>query len=363
MVAVNFSFDGLEFEESWSYLEFWQCIGIKLDTNKFEKVVDVVALGSAIVDLFCAVPESYIDELGMIKGSMQLVGPDLSEAVISQVGQADLSGGGSAANTLVGLSLLGHSVTVIASTDQDHFGEEYISDLQRVGVKVVHPVGDHGLGTGRCLVMVTPDGERTMATWLGAAGHLELDDESISSIVQAKVLYIEGYLYDLDSTKLQIIKAIDVAAESGSTVALSLSDPFCVERHRGEFLELLKGKVSLVFANKDEAQILTGTSDLENMVEFFRSYQVDGAVTLGANGAMIFNRTNEVLVPAVTVDSVVDTTGAGDLFAAGYLHGLLQVGPDDLKTLGAFGTKCASEVIGHYGARPESSLLQLLQTD
>lgn len=338
-------------------------MGNKLNTNKFEKVVDVVALGSAIVDLFCSVPESFIEKLGMVKGSMALVGPELAESVLSQVGQVEISGGGSAANTLVGLSLLGHKVTIVACTDPDHFGEEYIADLQKVGVKVVHPSSDHNLGTGRCLVMVTPDGERTMATWLGAAGYLELDDASISSIREAKILYIEGYLYDLDSTKQQIMKAIDIAWESRSLVALSLSDPFCVERHKGEFLDLLMGKVALVFANKDEAQILAGTSDVGKMVEFFRSFQVDGAITLGAGGAMIFNRTDQVMVPAVKVDPVVDTTGAGDLFAAGYLHGLIKVGRDDLETLGAFGTKCAAEVIGHYGARPESGLEELLRTD
>lgn len=331
-----------------------------METNKFDKAIDVIALGSAIMDLFCPVPEGFIDNLGMVKGSMELVGPELSTTVIAQLGQVEMSGGGSAANTLVGLSMLGHSTTLIARTDQDDFGEKYVEDLRSVGVEVVHSVGRHGLGTGSCLVMVTPDGERTMATWLGAAGHLELDDESIKCIERAKVLYIEGYLYDLDSTKGQIVKAIDVASKAGSLIALSLSDPFCVERHREEFLELLGGEVSLLLANRDEAQILTGLDDTDKMVEFFRTCGVEGAVTLGSGGAVIFNSSDQVTIAAVDVNRVIDTTGAGDLFAAGYLHGVLSVGTGELEILGEYGTRCAAEVITHYGARPEESLVELL---
>lgn len=322
---------------------------------------DVVALGSAIVDVFCTVPEGLLSQLGLIKGSMQLVGPDLADSVVSRLGRVEMKGGGSAANTLVGLASLGHRSTLIARTDSDHFGRQYVEELESIGVHVERPDVSHDLGTGRCLVLVTPDGERTMATWLGAASHLELDHKGIEAIKSSKILYIEGYLYDIEDTKRQIHQAIEAADQAGALVALSLSDPFCVDRHRDEFLDLLEGKVSLVFANQDEAQILTQKSDLDDMVEFFRFRMVSGAITRGKLGAMVFNLAKAHLVPAVRVEKVVDTTGAGDLFAAGFLHGVLSLGLENIVRCGEYATICSAEVITHFGARPEQDLNKLLR--
>lgn len=323
---------------------------------------EVVALGSAIVDIFCRVNDEFIEELGITKGSMELVGPELSHSVVEALGQVEINGGGSAANTLVGLAALGHEVTLIARTDLDELGDQYVSDLESVGIHVSRPETGHDLGTGRCLVMVTPDGERTMATWLGAASHLELDESAIDSISEARLLYIEGYLYDLETTKNQIHVAFETALKNDILVALSLSDPFCVQRHREEFLKLLDEDVSLVFANKDEAEILSGVSDVSEMVEFFTQRSLSGAITCGAEGAMVFNPHSSYFIPAQKVESVVDTTGAGDLFAAGFIHGILTLGLEEVETCGKFGVACSSEVIAHFGARPIQDLKMLIET-
>jgi len=321
---------------------------------------DVVALGSAIVDMFCRVPEGYVEELGIRKGSMQLVGPEMSESVTKILGEVEIRGGGSAANTLVGMASLGHRVALIARTDLDDFGDQYVRDLVRWGVKVVRPDVAHDLGTGRCLVMVTPDGERTMATWLGAASHLQLDEHSKAVIADSKVLYIEGYLYDLETTKAQIHKAIEIALENEVRIALSLSDPFCVSRHRDEFLDLIDGPVSILFANKEESQILTGLDDVAKTVEILQNKSLIGAVTLGAKGAVAFDDSSSVYVPARRVDPVIDTTGAGDLFAAGYLHGVLKHDQKEVEKCGLYGVLCSAEVVSHFGARPDVDLKILM---
>lgn len=311
------------------------------------------------MDLFCEVPEGFVEKLGIAKGSMELVGPELSESVTASLGQIDLRGGGSAANTLVGLSSLGNRVALIARTDMDSLGNEYVADLQRSGVFVFRPDLGNDLGTGRCLVMVTPDGERTMATWLGAASHLRLDGESKAVIGRARILYIEGYLYDLDATKKQIHRAVEIAIESDVKIALSLSDPFCVARHKQEFMKLLDGPVSLVFANEKEAEILTGKTDVDDMVGFLKDLSLSGAVTLGSSGAKCFDDSGTYFVPAIPVARVVDTTGAGDMFAAGFIHGVLR--GEDVATSGRFGVVCAAEIVSHFGARPKTDLMALLQ--
>ncbi|MDA8080974.1 MAG: adenosine kinase [Actinomycetota bacterium] len=328
--------------------------------NKSGRSYEVVALGSAIVDMFCEVPEGYVEGLGIRKGSMQLVGPDMAGSVIRVLGEVEVRGGGSAANTLVGMASLGHRVALIARTDMDEFGNQYVSDLEAFGVRVVRPYERNDLGTGRCLVMVTPDGERTMATWLGAASHLRLDENSRSVIADSQLLYIEGYLYDLETTKAQIHAAIDVAIENDVRIALSLSDPFCVSRHRDEFLELVNGPVSILFANREEAQILTGMDDVEKIVDSLRLKSLKGAVTLGAAGAIAYGESGRFYVPACEVDAVVDTTGAGDLFAAGYLHGVLSLDHKEVEKCALFGVTCSAEVVSHFGARPNTDLQLLI---
>ncbi len=328
--------------------------------NSVGRSYEVVALGSAIVDMFCQVPEGYVDKLGIRKGSMQLVGPDLAGSVIDVLGEVEVRGGGSAANTLVGIASLGHKVALIARTDQDDFGNQYVADLEAVGIRVVRPHDKNDLGTGRCLVMVTPDGERTMATWLGAASHLQLNDVAESVIADSELLYIEGYLYDLESTKAQIHAAIDVAVENGVRIALSLSDPFCVDRHREEFLALVDGPVSILFANREEAQILIGKENVDEIVETLRAKSLRGAVTLGAVGAVAYGESGSFFVPARKVDPVMDTTGAGDLFAAGFLHGVLSLDRKEVEKCGRYGVVCSAEIVSHFGARPNSDLRELI---
>lgn len=331
-----------------------------MEGNEAPKQYQVVALGSAIVDIFCQVDDRFVHATGIPKGSMQLVGANFSDDVLEQVGDVEIRGGGSAANTLSGLANLGHSTALVARTDLDELGSQYLADLTRSGIAVYRPEVPHQLGTGRCLVMVTPDGERTMATWLGAASELTVDAKALAAASSAQIVYTEGYLYDLEHTKKEIDLTLRRAYDAGALVCFSLSDPYCARRHREEFLELLAEPVSVVFSNHEEAAILAQSADLDTIISFLRKLGLSGAVTLGKDGALVFDESTQAIIPARSVSKVVDTTGAGDLFAAGYVHGLLTLEPGDISGCGRFGVVCAGEVISHFGARPDTDLRTLL---
>lgn len=328
--------------------------------------LDVVAVGSALVDVLAGVAEEDLARQGLVKGSMTLVDLDRSHQIYAQMPPATEISGGSAANTVAGLAALGGSAGFLGKVADDAFGELFRHDLAAAGVEVgrTRPVpvgpGDDGLATGRCLIQVTPDGERTMATTLGVAMTFAPDDVASDFVTRAAVVYLEGYLWDVESAKAAMRDASRLAHGADALVALSLSDPFCVERHRREFLDLLRDDVDVLFANEDEARLLFDVPSIDRVVAAVEETGLLAAVTRGAQGAVIVAAHGAEEVPAEPVDQVVDTTGAGDLFAAGFLYGLTH--GHDPRSCGRLGALCAGEIISHLGARPQDDLAALARS-
>ena len=324
--------------------------------------LDVVVLGSAIVDVLATAADDDLDRLGLVKGSMALVDLERAAGVYEAMGPATEMSGGSGANTAVGVAALGGRAGYIGKVADDDMGTVFLHDIRAAGVVLGRsaPVAaDPGaeLATGRCLVFVTPDGERTMATHLGAASTLGPADVDEDLVARAQVVYLEGYLWDLGPAKAALRRAMEVAHGADALVALSLSDPFCVQRHRPEFLELLRDHVDVLFANEEEAVMLFGTDGFEAAADAAAETGVLAALTRGDAGSVVVTPAGLMAVAAEPVVQVVDTTGAGDLFAAGFLHGLTTGRePADAARLGGI---CAAEVISHMGARPQADLRQL----
>jgi len=283
--------------------------------------------------------------------------------VYRDMGPATEVSGGSAANTAAGVAALGGRAGYVGKVADDELGAVFVHDITAAGVTVgkgrlpMPPDPTTDSATGRCLVFVTPDGERTMATHLGVASTLAPEDLDEGLIAAAGVVYIEGYLWDLGPAKAAIRRAVEVAHAAEALVALSLSDSFCVERHQAEFLGLLHGEVDVLFANEDEIRLLFGASSFDAAVSAVEETGVLAALTRGAAGSVTVTAQGALAVPAVPVEAVVDTTGAGDLYAAGFLHGLTQ--GRDPETCARLGALCAAEVISHLGARPQADLRAL----
>jgi sugar/nucleoside kinase (ribokinase family) len=324
-----------------------------------DRPVDVVAIGSALVDVLAGADDGQLERLGLVKGSMKLVSEEESESLYSAMGPAVEVSGGSAANTAAGIASLGGASAYLARVAKDPLGEVFTHDIRAAGVAFGSPPATSGPATGRCLVFVSPDGERTMCTYLGAAAHLDRSYVDVPLLESARIVYLEGYLWDLEPAKDALRLACSVAARSGTLVALSLSDPFCVERHREEFLELATGGADLLFANEDEVKLLFATPDLDDALsELSRGVHI-GAVTRGAHGSVVVADGEVVRVPAHPVPRVVDTTGAGDLYAAGFLTGLARGA--GIEICAGIGSLAAAEVIGHMGSRPEVPLRRLAE--
>lgn len=326
--------------------------------------LDVVAVGSALVDVLTHSSARDIERLGLVKGTMTLVDLPRAAAVYRAMGPGIEVSGGSAANTAAGVAALGGRVGYIGKVAADELGEVFIHDISAAGVVVARtePVApsddpDDDRATGRCLVFVTEDGERTMATHLGVASTLVPEDLDEEFIARAQVVYLEGYLWDLGPAKAALRRAIEVAHASDAIVALTLSDPFCVERHQREFLELLNGEVDLLFANEDEVTLLFGSNGFDAALEAVQETGVLAALTRGPDGSVVVGASGPVAVPAAPVAQVVDTTGAGDLYAAGFLYGLTH--GQDPAECARLGGLCAAEVISHLGARPQADLRAL----
>lgn len=325
---------------------------------------DVVAVGSAIVDILVEVDDAALARLGVEPGTMTLVDAAMSESLLRSLQPAARVSGGSAANTVVGVAALGGSAGFVGRTADDELGALFRKDLAASGVQVGSARPQSGAGvdqgdlvTGRCVVLVTPDGERTMVTHLGAASLLGPQDLDATLLGAARVVYLEGYLWDAGPAKDALGRAIDVAHSADGLVALSVSDRLCVDRHRSEFLDLLAGEVDVLFANEEEACALFDVAGVGKAVTIAEDTGVLVVITRGAGGSTVVTPSGSIDVPAVPVDAVVDTTGAGDLFAAGFLFGLTHGSdPDGCAELGA---ACAAEVIGHLGARPRADLRQL----
>jgi adenosine kinase len=294
----------------------------------------------------------------MRKGTMALIDAARAEAIYDAMGPAVEMSGGSAANTIVGLASLGRRSAFVGKVKADGLGQAFAHDIRAAGVSFTTAPAADGPPTGRCYVLVTPDGERTMNTYLGAAQDLHPNDIDADTIAASAVIYLEGYLWDPKHAKDAFLKAAKIAHDAGRKVALTLSDAFCVDRWRDEFLQLMRSRtVDLIFANEAELHALYQTSDFDTAVAGLRADIAIAVVTRSEKGCLVVGPDGTEAVPAFPVERVVDTTGAGDLFAAGFLAGLAR-GADD-RSCGRLGALAAAEVIQHLGARPETSLKDL----
>lgn len=351
-------------------------LGTDLDQPSPDAHLDVVGIGSPLVDVLATAGDDEVAAAGLVRGSMSLVDLDRSEEIRSALGTVTEACGGSAANTMVGIAALGGSAGFVGKIADDHLGRVFTSGLRQAGVEyrpvLAPPPPSSGgaadgpggsaatgpVGTGRCLVLVSRDGERTMATHLGAATALTPDDVPEELLARARIVYLEGYLWDLPPAKEAMRRAMGLAHDHDALVALSLSDPFCVDRHRREFLDLLIDQVDVLFGNEEEVCRLFGAPTLDDAEAAAGETGMLVAITLGERGSVVVVAEEAVAVPAAPVAQVVDTTGAGDLFAAGFLFGLThREGPEACARLGAL---CAGEVISHLGARPLADLRSLL---
>jgi len=319
---------------------------------------DVLGIGNAIVDVIARAEEDFLLRHGMRKGTMALIDEARAQAIYDAMGPAVETSGGSAANTTVGLASLGARAAFVGKIKDDVLGRAFAHDIRAAGVAFGTAAAAAGASTGRCYVLVTPDGERTMNTFLGAAQDLHPNDLDAATIAASAVVYLEGYLWDPKDAKDAFLKAAKIAHDADRKVALSLSDAFCVDRWRDEFLQLMRSRtVDLIFANEAELHSLYQSSDFDAAVRALRADIDVAVVTRSEKGCLVVGPDGTEAVPAFPVDRVVDTTGAGDLFAAGFLSGLAR-GADD-RTCGRLGALAAAEVIGHLGARPETSLKDL----
>jgi len=319
---------------------------------------DVLGIGNAIVDIIARTEEDFLLKQGMRKGSMALIDELRAEAIYDAMGPAIEMSGGSAANTIVGVAGLGTRAAFVGKVKDDGLGRAFAHDIRAAGVTFTTPPASAGASTARCYVLVTPDGERTMNTYLGAAQDLHPADIDPELIASSAIIYLEGYLWDPKNAKDAFLKAAKIAHEAERKVALTLSDAFCVDRWRDEFLQLMRSRtVDLIFANEAELHSLYQTSDFDAAVAALRADISVGVVTRSEKGCLVVGGDGTEAVAAFPVERVVDTTGAGDLFAAGFLAGLAR-GADD-RTCGRLGALAAAEVIQHLGARPETSLRDL----
>ncbi len=323
-----------------------------------ERLLDVVGIGNAIVDVLANADDDLLIKQGMTKGAMTLIDADRAEALYSVMGAAIEVSGGSAANTIAGLASLGARAGFMGKIGNDQLGGIFRHDIQANGVVFETPSAKSATPTARCLIFVTPDAQRTLNTYLGACIEFGPEDVDASLVAHSKVTYLEGYLWDPPAAKAAFLKAAKVARDAGRKVALSLSDAFCVERHRAEFRELLTQHVDILFANEAEICSLWQVDNFDAALQATRGKCEIAALTRSARGSVILAGQEVHIVDAARVHQVVDTTGAGDLYAAGFLYGL--TGGREPYDCGRIGAIAAAEVIGHYGARPETPLSELL---
>ena len=319
---------------------------------------DVIGVGNAIVDVLSPAEDGFLTQHGLDKGMMTLIDTDQAAALYDAMGPGIEASGGSAANTLAGIASLGGNGAYLGKVRNDTLGGVFSHDIKAIGVDYRTPPATGGAATARCLIFVTPDAQRTMQTYLGISVELGPDDIDEGAIAESRITYLEGYLFDPPAAKQAFVKAAEIAHAAGRKVALTLSDPFCVARHRAEFMHLISGHVDVVFANEEETKSLFEVDDFDAALQRIRGHCDIAALTRSEKGSVIVAGNDIHVIDAAPVGKVVDTTGAGDLFAAGFLYGLTR----DLSLVdcGRIGGLAAAEIIGHYGARPEVSLAKLL---
>ena len=321
---------------------------------------DVLGIGNAIFDVLVQTDEAFLARHGMTKGGMALIDEARALAIYGDMGPATEMSGGSAANTIVGVANLGARAAYVGKVRDDQIGRLYTHDIRAAGVTFETKAAADGPATGCSYILVTPDGERTMNTYLGAAQDLTPADIDDAQVAASGIIYLEGYLWDPKSAKDAFVKAATIAHGAGRQVALTLSDSFCVDRYRDEFLDLMRKRtVDLIFANEAELHSLYQTSDFDTALKQLREDTKLGIVTRSEKGCVVASKDGVVAVPAFPIEKMVDTTGAGDLFAAGFLFGLVREA--GYEAAGRLGALAAAEVIQHIGARPQVSLRELAQ--
>ena len=317
----------------------------------------VAAIGNAIVDVLVHADDKLLSDLHLTKGVMTLIDAAEAERIYESLPPGIECSGGSAANTVVGIASLGRRAAYMGKVKDDQLGQVFRHDIRSAGVTFHTASAGDGPSTARCFVLVTPDAQRTMLTYLGACVELMPQDMDEKIIANSEVTYLEGYLYDPPLAKRAFLKAADTAHEAGRLVSLSLSDPFCVDRHRAAFLDLVANHVDILFANEAELKSLYNTDDIDVALREVRNHASAAAITRGALGSVVVTTDEVMVISADTVAQVVDTTGAGDLYAAGFLAGFTQ--GRNLADCAVLGGIAAGEIIGHSGARPVRPLIEL----
>ena len=320
---------------------------------------DVLTIGNAIVDVIAKVDEGFVARENLVKGSMNLIDEARAEQLYSHMGPAMEISGGCAGNTAAGVASFGGTAAYIGKVKDDQLGSIYAHDMKSIGVHFGTPKAGDGPATGRSFILVTPDGERTMSTYLGACVNLTSADVNHKVVEAAKVTYMEGFLFDKPEAKTAFRHAAKLARAAGRLTSITLSDSFCVERHRDDFLDLIKSSIDIVFANESEIKSLYRTQNFDGAAAAIAGDCPLAVLTRSHKGSLVVHGHERVIVPAHPVEQVVDATGAGDLFAAGFLFGHTRGKP--LRQSAALGSLAAAEIISHTGARPEVNLLQLAQ--
>jgi sugar/nucleoside kinase (ribokinase family) len=322
------------------------------------RAVEVLGLGNSLVDIIATTHDDYLIAQNMQKGAMTLIDEPRAESLYAARVSPTIMSGGSAANTVVGVGSLGVGSAYIGKVRDDALGRHFTDDIRATGVDYSTTHATDGPATGRCFVYVTPDGERTMNTYLGASTYLSPPDVDEALVRSAGIIYLEGYMWDRPAAKAAFQKAAAIAHSAGARVSLTLSDSFCVDRFRGEFLDLMRsGQVDTIFSNTEEVLSLYQTADFDAALAQLRAEGVVGIVTRSEKGSVVLWESDTREVPAFHIDRVVDTTGAGDLFAAGFLAGMARNA--DYYVCGRLGALAAAEIIQHLGARPQVNLAAL----
>ncbi len=321
---------------------------------------DLVGIGNALVDVVVDIEDSFLAANDLPRGSMNLVDAEQSDALYDRLPPAIETSGGSCGNTMFGFSALGGRGAYLGKVRDDAFGKVFAHDMKAIGVDCPVAPAPTGPATGRCLVMVSPDAQRTMATYLGTAVDLGPDDVPEETIAASKVLYMEGYLFDPEAAKRAFVKAADIAHAAGRKVSLSLSDPFCVDRHREAFLALVEDHIDILFANEEEITSLYQVGDFDAAMDRVRGHCEIACLTRSARGSLILSGEQVIEIDPVPVgDKLTDTTGAGDQYAAGFLYGYTH--GFDLETAGKMASIAGAEVVCHYGARPRADIRGMIR--